>query len=126
MAMAKPATPHGQSGSYSISKSFVTRRRAADIALARQGEGDKVTDDLEMELPYGIKKAPLGTHFFRVRACPLSSYAAALRRHNNTPPASTNRLESSKRAHSPNVGTGATVGGTVCVHVKVAVAGVST
>jgi len=33
----------------SIYKSFVTRRRAADSAVARQGEVDKVTDDLEME-----------------------------------------------------------------------------
>ena len=33
----------------SISKSFVTRRRAADSAVARQGEVDKVTDGLEME-----------------------------------------------------------------------------
>ncbi|GHU26899.1 hypothetical protein AGMMS50256_05330 [Betaproteobacteria bacterium] len=41
-------TQHGRA--YSISKSFVTRRRAADSAVARQGEVDKVTDDLEMEL----------------------------------------------------------------------------
>jgi hypothetical protein len=34
---------------YSISKSFVTRRQAADSAMARQGEVDKVTDDFEME-----------------------------------------------------------------------------
>jgi len=33
----------------SISKSIVTRRRAEDSAVARQGEVDKVTVDLEME-----------------------------------------------------------------------------
>ena len=34
---------------YSISKSFVMRRRAADRAIARQGEVSSVTEDLEME-----------------------------------------------------------------------------
>ena len=43
------------SRAYSISKSFVTRRRAADSAIARQGEVDKVTDDLEMELRAGFQ-----------------------------------------------------------------------
>ena len=36
--------------SYSISKSIVSRRRAADSAVARQGEGNNDTIDLEMEL----------------------------------------------------------------------------
>jgi hypothetical protein len=31
-------------------KSFVTRSGIADSAVARQGERDKVTDDLELEL----------------------------------------------------------------------------
>ena len=35
---------------YSISKSIVSRRRAADSAVARQGEGNNDTVDLEMEL----------------------------------------------------------------------------
>jgi hypothetical protein len=36
---------------YSISRSYVARRQAADYVLVpRQGEVDKVTDDLEMEL----------------------------------------------------------------------------
>jgi hypothetical protein len=34
---------------HSISKSFVPRRRAVDSAVARQGEVDKGTGDLEME-----------------------------------------------------------------------------
>ena len=34
----------------SISKSIVSRRRAADSAAARQGEGNNDTIDLEMEL----------------------------------------------------------------------------
>ena len=36
--------------SYSISKSIVSRRRAADSAVARQGEGNNDTIDFEMEL----------------------------------------------------------------------------
>ena len=35
---------------YSISKSIVSKRRAADSAVARQGEGNNDTVDLEMEL----------------------------------------------------------------------------
>ena len=35
---------------YSISKSIVSRRRTADSAIARQGEGNNDTIDLEMEL----------------------------------------------------------------------------
>ena len=35
---------------YSISKSIVSRRRAADSAVARQGEGNNDAIDLEMEL----------------------------------------------------------------------------
>jgi hypothetical protein len=35
---------------YSISKSIVSRRRAADSVVARQGEGNNDTIDLEMEL----------------------------------------------------------------------------
>ena len=35
---------------YSIFKSFVTRSLAEDSAIARRGEGDNVTDDLELEL----------------------------------------------------------------------------
>ena len=38
------------STAYSISKSIVSRRRAADSAVARQGEGNNDTIDLEMEL----------------------------------------------------------------------------
>ena len=37
--------------SYPIFKSIVSRRRAADSAVARQGEGSNDTIDLEMELP---------------------------------------------------------------------------
>ncbi|MBX9899937.1 MAG: hypothetical protein K2Y28_04050, partial [Burkholderiaceae bacterium] len=35
---------------YSISKSIVSMRRAADSAVARQGEGNNDSIDLEMEL----------------------------------------------------------------------------
>ncbi len=35
---------------YSISKSIMSRRRAADSAKARQGEGNNDTIDLETEL----------------------------------------------------------------------------
>ena len=42
---------------YSIYKSLVTRRRAADSAVARQGEVDKVTDDLEMELRTSLPRS---------------------------------------------------------------------
>ena len=38
------------STAYSISKSIVSRRRAADSAVARQGEGNNDTIALEMEL----------------------------------------------------------------------------
>jgi hypothetical protein len=34
---------------YSFSKSFVSRRRVEDSALARQDEGNNDTDDLEKE-----------------------------------------------------------------------------
>ena len=37
-------------GSYSISKSIVSRRQAADCAVARQGEGNNNTIALEIEL----------------------------------------------------------------------------
>ena len=33
----------------SMFKSFVTRSYASDSAIARRGEGDNVTDDLELE-----------------------------------------------------------------------------
>ena len=40
---------------YSISKSIVSRRRAADSAVARQGEGNNDTIGLEMELQIQMK-----------------------------------------------------------------------
>ena len=38
----------------------MSRRRAADSAVARQGEGNNDTNDLEMELLYALKMAALG------------------------------------------------------------------
>jgi hypothetical protein len=47
--------------SYSISKSIVSRRQAADSAVARQGEGNNDTIDLEMELVRMLAKCDLFT-----------------------------------------------------------------
>ena len=46
----------------SIFKSFVKRRRAADIAVARRGEVDNVTDDLEKECPTGSVNSYTGVY----------------------------------------------------------------
>ena len=49
---------------YSIFKSLVTRSYAEGRAIARRGEGDKVTDDLELKLRVFQMKRTVVTPLF--------------------------------------------------------------